>query len=121
MCKFAGASMLSSLFMAFFFSTIGAAAGQASLSGALPFILFVSIQLSVHGAITAAAATILKIPSEVAMVASNAAVGGPATAAAMAAARGWIALIPSAVMLGGLGYGIGTWLGLWVHSVLIAL
>ena len=55
------------------------------------------------------------------MVASNAAVGGPATAAAMAAARGWTSLIPAAVMLGGLGYGVGTWLGLWVHSILVAM
>lgn len=107
--------------MGFFFATIGAAAGQASLSGALPFMLFVLVQLSVHGLLTAGAAMLLRIPAEVAMVASNAAVGGPATAAAMAAARGWNALVPAAVMLGGLGYGVGTWLGLWVHGILTAV
>jgi uncharacterized membrane protein len=117
----AGAAVLSSLFMGFFFATIGAAAGQASLTGALPFVLFVLVQLSVHGALTGAAAVLLGVPAEVAMVASNAAVGGPATAAAMAAARGWTSLVPAAVMLGGLGYGIGTWLGLWVHSILVVI
>jgi uncharacterized membrane protein len=116
----AGAAVVSSACMALFFATIGAAAGQASLAGALPLILFVAVQLSVHGVLMAAAAAVLRIPADVAMVASNAAVGGPATAAAMAAARGWTSLVSSAVMLGGLGYGVGTWIGLCIHRLLLA-
>ena len=42
---------------------------------------------------------------------SNAAVGGPATAAAMAAARGWTRAVQPAVLTGTLGYVVGTPLG----------
>ncbi|CAI5993701.1 unnamed protein product [Closterium sp. NIES-64] len=42
------------------------------------------------------------------MVASNANVGGPATAAAMASARNWPQLVRPAVLLGTFGYTIGT-------------
>lgn len=45
------------------------------------------------------------------LVASNANVGGPATAAAMASSKGWHDLVQPAVLMGCLGYVLGTPLG----------
>jgi uncharacterized membrane protein len=38
-------------------------------------------------------------------------VGGPATAAAMASARGWAAAVQPAIVVGTVGYAIGTPIG----------
>jgi uncharacterized membrane protein len=115
----AGSKLISELCMALFFASIGAAAGHATLSGVGPVVLFVAVQLAVHSGVVVAAAALLRIPTSLALIASNAAVGGPATAAAMAGARQWPQLVPAAVMLGGLGYGIGTWVGLCVHHMFL--
>lgn len=50
--------------------------------------------------------------AQVLLTASNANVGGPATAAAMAAARGWPNMIRPAMLTGSLGYAIGTAIGI---------
>ena len=49
---------------------------------------------------------------QVLLTASNANVGGPATAAAMAAARGWPNMVRPAMLTGSLGYAVGTAIGI---------
>lgn len=51
-------------------------------------------------------------------MASNANVGGPATAAAMASSKGWRDLLQPAVLMGCLGYVAGTPLGVAMGMVL---
>eukprot|EP01018_Ginkgo_biloba_P005586 Gb_16650 [translate_table: standard] len=51
------------------------------------------------------------------LVASNANVGGPATAAAMANCRGWKELVQPAVLVGTLGYTISQQLDAWLVCV----
>ncbi len=52
------------------------------------------------------------------LTASNAAIGGPGTAAAMASSRGWTAQVTPAMLVGTLGYAVGTPLGLAVGLAL---
>ena len=92
-----------------FFAALGASAGPAAAASVGPAAAaFIAVQLSTHLAVTLALGAALRLPRQLLLLASNAAVGGPATAAAMAAARGWPHLAPVAVLLGTLGYVIGT-------------
>ncbi len=52
------------------------------------------------------------------IVASNANIGGPTTAAGMAISQGWTKLVGPCMLVGTFGYVIGTWLGIIVGSVL---
>jgi hypothetical protein len=52
------------------------------------------------------------------LTASNAAIGGPGTAAAMASSRDWPEQITPALLTGSLGYTIGTPIGLAVGALL---
>ena len=55
------------------------------------------------------------------LIASNANLGGPTTAAAMAAAKGWSALVTPAVLVGTLGYVVATFSGVAVANLLRAI
>ena len=56
------------------------------------------------------------------ILASNANIGGPTTAAAMAISRGWVKLVGPILIIGTLGYIIGNYLGtmigLWFGSMM---
>ena len=57
------------------------------------------------------AAKILKFNLEDAIIASNANIGGPTTAAGMAISQGWVDLVGPAMLTGTFGYVIGNYLG----------
>ena len=114
----AGSSDLARFLMMLFFTSIGASSGGGLHASSAPLATFVTLQLAVHVAVVLAGGYVLRLPMDVVIIASNANVGGPATAAAMAAARGWNHLVQPAMILGALGYCIGTGLGLWMHSIL---
>ena len=63
-------------------------------------------------------ARILHFDLEEAILASNANIGGPTTAAGMAVSQGWYRLTGPVVLVGTLGYAIGTYLGVVVGSLL---
>jgi uncharacterized membrane protein len=116
---FAGAEAASSALLLLFFAALGACSrlGDAlALGGAAG--AFIALQLTIHLGVTLALGRLLRLPRRLLLLASNAAVGGPATAAAMASARGWHDLTPVAVMLGTLGYAVGTALGVAVGTAL---
>ena len=52
------------------------------------------------------------------LIASNANIGGPGTAMAMASAMGWSHLLPAAAACGTVGYSSATLIGVALHSVL---
>lgn len=52
------------------------------------------------------------------LTASNAAIGGPGTAAAMAITRQWRSQVNAALLIGSLGYVIGTPIGIAVGHLL---
>ena len=61
---------------------------------------------------------LLKIPRAVLCIASNAAIGGPATAAALCAGKRWDDAVAPAVAVGTIGYAIATFLGLGAARIL---
>ncbi len=67
---------------------------------------------SIHLAICLVGGKLLRLPMQSVLIASNANVGGPATAAAMASSKGWQHLIQPALLTGCFGYAIANWIGL---------
>ena len=55
------------------------------------------------------------------LVASNANIGGPATASALAVGNGWPSLITPALLVGNLGYALATPLGVVLHETFKAV
>lgn len=116
---YAGAEALAGALMLPFFATIGAAAGaMESLPQAPAVFLLIGCQLGVHVAVVLGAGRLFKLPMQVLLIASNANVGGPGTAAAMAGARNWPGMVVPAMLTGSLGYAIGTGIGIWMGGVL---
>ncbi len=102
--------------MGVFFATIGCTAGvTSSLMQSPALFAFIVIQLLVHVVVTLGVGRLMfRLPMRALFVGSNANVGGPATAAAMAASRKWPDMVQPAMLVGGLGYAIGTAVGVYV-------
>lgn len=116
-----GALQLGLIALNLFFVVIGIGSRVAEIFkvGAEVFY-FTAIVVAVHGVIVYLGAWLLRLDVESASVASQAAVGGPSTAMALAVARGWRHLTLPGVMVGLLGYAVGNYAGLlvaaWVRS-----
>lgn len=103
--------------MQVFFAAIGASAhiGIALRVGPKLFI-FAGLILAVHLLSILALGRIMRLDLAEIVVASNANMGGPTTAAAMAAARRWNALITPAILCGTLGYATATFIGVAIGN-----
>lgn len=100
------------LAMYVFFAAIGAGADVAAmLDSALSIFVFALIILTVHLGFLLVLGRLFKLDLAELMVASNACILGPATAAAMAGGRGWHSLVTPGILCGTLGYAIATFLG----------
>lgn len=109
---FAGSQILGAGLMLLYFSVVGASAGlQDALFGGWPLLGFIFVLVSVHLGVILSLGGWSKIPTRMVLVASNANIGGPGTAAAMASCRGWKSLVKPALLVGTLGYTIGTGVG----------
>jgi len=116
---FRKAQDLGGLFLLFFFSVVGASAGSLkSMVGNWWILGFILVQLSVHALVCVGFAYVTRMPREVVLTASNANIGGPGTAAAMAASRGWTHMIRPALLTGSLGYAFGTLIGVALANML---
>ena len=115
----AGAEQMAGALLLLFFAALGASADITSASSlGAPAFLFIAIQLGVHIAVLLILGKAARMPRRLLLLASNAAVGGPATAAAMATALGWRSLVRPAILLGCFGYAIGTPIGVLVGNTL---
>ncbi|HEX5787120.1 MAG TPA: DUF819 family protein [Woeseiaceae bacterium] len=103
---------LGTLFMYLFFVCIGAGANLAEVAGdALPILLFILVMVGVHFVVLLAVGRLLRLDLAEVMIASNACILGPAPAAALAASKGWQALVAPGILVGMFGYAIATFIG----------
>lgn len=107
-----GADQIGTYMMQIFFAAIGASANIGVVLEYGPVLfLFAALILSIHLIFLLTAGKIFKLDLAELVIASNANMGGPTTAAAMAVARKWKDLVIPAILCGTLGYAIATFLG----------
>ncbi|MEE8525189.1 MAG: DUF819 family protein [Thermoanaerobaculia bacterium] len=116
-----GSMQLGLVALNLFFVVIGIGSRVAEiLEVGLEIFYFTAIVVIVHGILTYGLCHLLRLDVETTSVASQAAVGGPSTAIALAAARGWRELALPGALVGLLGYAVGSYAGLaiaaWVRS-----
>ncbi len=117
-----GAHELGTLVMYLFFVVVGVPASAAALLQRGPALfLFTGIIAAVNVVVTLGAARLFRFSIEEAVLASNATLGGPTTAAGMAVAKGWDGLVLPGILVGVWGYAIGNWVGLLVGRLVAHL
>ncbi len=110
---------LGTLFMYAFFVVIGAGANIAEVFGAaLPIVGFIVVMVVVHLLLLVTIGALLKLDLAEVLIASNACILGPAPAAALAASKGWHALVAPGILVGVFGYAIATFIGIALAGAL---
>ncbi|OTA20889.1 membrane protein [Xenorhabdus beddingii] len=116
--KLNGTQELGTYAIYMFFVVIGIPASiKAIISHALLLFAFVFVIAMVNLILTFAVGKVLKFSLEENILACNANIGGPTTAAAMAISRGWIDLVGPIMVIGTIGYVIGNYVGTFVYFV----
>lgn len=102
-----------------FFFVVGAPASiHAILVNAPLLLVFCAIMVAVNMIFCFVFGKLFKFDLEDCILASNACIGGPTTAAAMAISKGWVKLIGPIMLIGTLGYVIGTYFGTFIGQLL---
>jgi uncharacterized membrane protein len=107
-----GSQEIGTYFIYLFFVVIGIPASIPIIFQNAPLLLvFVLIAVSVNMILSFTFGKLFRFSLEEIILASNANIGGPTTAAAMAIAKGWRELIVPILLVGTLGYIIGNYIG----------
>lgn len=115
-----GAQELGTFLIYIFFVVIGVPASIQSIIMNSPLLLvFCFIVVLINMIVTFICAKLFKFNLEEAILASNACIGGPTTAAAMAVSKGWTKLIAPIMLIGTLGYVIGNYCGIIIGNFLL--
>jgi len=116
--KLAGANELGTFLIYIFFAVIGAPASIPAIIHNSPILLvFAAIVVLCNTLFTFTFGRIFKFDLESCIIASNANIGGPTTAAAFAISKGWAELVGPAMLVGVLGYVLGNYLGIIASSI----
>ena len=110
---------LGMLLMYLFFVVVGAGTDAVSfIASAFHLFVYGMLIIIIHLALVMLAARLMKVNLEEAIVASAAALVGPAATAAVATSKGWKHLVTPGIMCGVFGYVIGTFIGVTVTAAL---
>ena len=110
-----GAFQLGNLALHFFFVTIGINSRlDLIIEVGLTVFVFTAVVVVVHGLVVYGVGRMLNLDLGTLSVASQAAIGGPSSALAVAVSREWSGLVLPGIIVGLLGYAIGNYLGLAV-------
>lgn len=114
-----GALQLGNLALLFFFVVIGIYSRIAEVLAVGVQVLFYALfVVVVHGVLLFLAGRFLRLDIGTLCVASQASVGGPGSALAVAVAGGWRSFILPGILVGLLGYAVGTYAGLGIAGAL---
>jgi len=120
--KIQGAEELGMYLLYLFFVVIGVHADLVQVVKHVPVLfLFCLVMAVVNLGFTLVVGKLLKQNLEELLLSSNATLGGPPTAAAMAISRGWSKLVVPGLLAGIWGYIIGTFVGILVAETLLKL
>ncbi|XP_037423819.1 uncharacterized membrane protein YjcL-like [Triticum dicoccoides] len=101
------------ILMQVFFTVVGANGSVVDAVTKAPTVFaFAAVQVAVHLAVVLGAGRLAGLDRKRLLIASNANVGGPTTAAAMATAKGWSSLVVPGILVGIFGISIATFLGI---------
>lgn len=115
-----GAQELGTVLIYYFFVVIGVPASISLIIQNSPLLLvFCAIMVVVNMLVTFGFGKLLKYDLEEIILASNANIGGPTTATAMAISKGWTDLVAPIMLVGTFGYVIGTYGGLLIGNLLM--
>jgi uncharacterized membrane protein len=110
---------LGNLALHFFFVIIGIHSRISEIASVgVEIFYFTLIVVGIHGLIVFGGGRLLKMDLGSLSVASQAAVGGPSSALAVAVSREWKGLVLPGIIVGLLGYALGTYLGFSVAYLL---
>lgn len=111
------------LFIQMFFAASGASGSIALVLAQAPSLFaFSTVQIAIHFMfLMGIGRGLFRLPVNELYLASNANVGGPTTAAAMAQAKNWKRLVLPALLVGILGYATATGIALALGSILVRL
>jgi uncharacterized membrane protein len=119
MIKLESTNELGMVIMQLLFATIGASAHVGNMLDAGPLLfVYAGIIFLVHLLFIVIGGKFMKLSLPDIVIASNASLGNPVTAIAMAAARRWNNLMLPAVICGSLGYTIATFIGSMMGTIL---
>lgn len=117
--KIQGAQEIGTFLIYIFFAVIGSPASISLIIKKSPLLLVFALIIVVFNLIWSLLwGKIFKFTIEEIIIASNANIGGPTTAAAMAVSKGWEDLIVPALLVGTLGYVIGNYYGILTGIIL---
>lgn len=115
-----GAQEIGTFLIYLFFVVIGVPASIGLIIQKSPLLLlYCVVMVVINMIITFTGAKIFKFTLEEAILASNANIGGPTTAAAMAISKGWTKLVGPILIVGTLGYIVGNYFGLFIGNILM--
>jgi uncharacterized membrane protein len=113
-----GANEIGMFFIYMFYVVIGIPASIVTVITKAPILLLFCFIIAVINMIfTLGVGKLFKFSVEECVVASNANLGGPSTAAGMCIAKGWTKLIVPTILVGVWGYIIGNYLGTFVGQM----
>ena len=114
-----GTNELGTFLIYLFFFVIGVPASIPLIIRNSPLLLvFATIVVIVNMLFSFVFGKLFKFDLEEIICASNANIGGPTTSAAMAVSKGWTKLVGPCLIVGTIGYVIGTYCGLIIGSLL---
>ncbi|WP_246119240.1 DUF819 family protein [Anaerosalibacter massiliensis] len=114
-----GAQEIGTFLIYIFFVVIGVPASIHLIITKSPLLLvYCSIMVIINMIFILILGKIFKFNLEEILIASNANIGGPTTAAAMAIAKGWTSLVLPSILAGTLGYVIGNYFGIFIGNLL---
>ena len=113
-----GAQEIGTYLIHIFFAVIGVPASIYMIVTKAPILLlFCALIVFVNMLFSFIFGKLFRFSLEEIIIASNANIGGPTTAAAMAIAKGWNTLIVPAILVGTLGYVLGNYYGIFAGTL----